>query len=858
MSGLSLLVILIGLAFVLLIPRGTNVPYTRRPVVTLALIGVNLVVHLVTQGLQLLESSPLARLLGEQSGVETMPAYLDLLALNPAKVLNEGGWRYLQIITANFLHQDWLHLLFNMWYFYLFSVNLEDRLGPLRFGALIAAALVTSQAAVLVLTRGLGAGAEAHAGFSGVVYATLAAYFVCLPRSKINVVLIYSLTFWGISLFVGGFVSLLIGLVVGPLAELAWLACFILAFLYLEPGHISFGIPAFIFLGHRLLFDAVTIEQQMRSAVSVWSHAGGFLCGLVVALAFNGLRGLRETFANSQDAPAPTARQRERERAASLAEAAARDEGAAKELLGRLVFLGNAGAAARLYVDTVMRCHPRLCLDLPAMITLARMLEAQGQRAAALDACARAIGEHGTEPGIEQVYLHAARLCVGYEGHGREGLRYADQVLAVAVLNRDKYEAKKLREQLAEQAKQESEETGSADAPELPPLVESQPEPVSASTDDPWAARKLAPLAFGASSRRPRMTRIEPSQQSPAPAQAALEGRKPLPMKTPLDFQPSPDFPPEPAATKPPQRATGRATVIEIPRKPLPTDAVPPAPEIRTAGSLQRELLPEGYPERPAVSGGDALFSPPPISASAGTPGLRPSASGESARVPADMSCVVLLSDTRETAGRPFTECLAELASRVGLTVRPATTQRLALLRGLTLDQAQQVAAEAAQLSLSVKIVRGDHPALTEEPLEMTSVTLDEEVVTLRSAAVAIRHAYPDIVLLHYSCMRLSPASKNARLVLEIVAMPEGRRVQLWARTLAPDRCSILGVPPPPDCALHEIARALAGRIPSATLTPVTAGTLLGGGAPVELSSFEDYETYVLFYILGKTGKSPE
>jgi hypothetical protein len=475
-----------------------------------------------------------------------------------------------------------------------------------------------------------------------------------------------------------------------------------------------------------------------------------------------------------------------------------------------------------------------------------------------LDACARAIGEHRTEPGIEQVYLHAARLCLGFEGHGREGLRYADQVLAIAVLNRDKYEAKKLRERLAEQAEQEGEEAGSADAPEQPLPAASQPEPASAPSDDPWAVRKLTPLVFGESSRRPRMTRIEPSEQFPAPAQAALEGRKPLPMKTPTDLQPSPEPPPEPTATKPPQRAGGRAAVIEIPRKPLPSDAVPPAPEIRSAGPLQRELLPEGYRERPAVSGGDALFSPPPISASAGTPELRPVAGSESAKVPADMSCVMLLSDTEETARRPFPECLAELSRRAGLTGRLSATQRLALLRGLGLDQAHELAAEAERLSLSVKIVRGDHPALTEEPREMTSVTLDEEGVTLRSAAVAIRHAYPDIALLHYSCMRLSPSSKSARLVMEILSLPEGRRIQLWARTLAPDRCSIFGVLPPPDCALQEIARSVAGRIAPAALTPVAAATLLEGGAPVAFSSFEDYETYVLFHILSKTGKSPE
>src|SRR5438552_18906962 len=44
-----------------------------------------------------------------------------------------GQWHFLNLITAMFLHGSISHLIFNMWYLWLFGDNLEDKLGKVPF-----------------------------------------------------------------------------------------------------------------------------------------------------------------------------------------------------------------------------------------------------------------------------------------------------------------------------------------------------------------------------------------------------------------------------------------------------------------------------------------------------------------------------------------------------------------------------------------------------------------------------------------------------------------------------------------------------------------------------------------------------
>ena len=42
-------------------------------------------------------------------------------------------WRFLPLLTANFLHGGWFHIVGNMWFLWVFGDNVEDVMGPIRF-----------------------------------------------------------------------------------------------------------------------------------------------------------------------------------------------------------------------------------------------------------------------------------------------------------------------------------------------------------------------------------------------------------------------------------------------------------------------------------------------------------------------------------------------------------------------------------------------------------------------------------------------------------------------------------------------------------------------------------------------------
>lgn len=88
-------------------------------------------------------------------------------------------------VTSMFLHANWMHLVSNMWFFWIFGDNIEDRLGHLTFlffyitGGLIATLahfLMSSEQATLIPV----------VGASGAVAVTLGAYAVFYPFAKVR------------------------------------------------------------------------------------------------------------------------------------------------------------------------------------------------------------------------------------------------------------------------------------------------------------------------------------------------------------------------------------------------------------------------------------------------------------------------------------------------------------------------------------------------------------------------------------------------------------------------------------------------------------------------------------------------
>jgi Uncharacterized membrane protein (homolog of Drosophila rhomboid) len=147
------------------------------------------------------------------------------------------------LVTSQFLHGSWVHLLGNMLYLWIFGNNVEDRFGRFGFvifylfgGALAGLSQVAIDPTSTVPTIGA----------SGAIAATLGAYLVLFPRARVT------------SLVLLGFFYQLM------------------------------NVPAVIVLGFWFviqLIDGLTSlgVTQGGGGVAFFAHIGGFVVGAVVA-----------------------------------------------------------------------------------------------------------------------------------------------------------------------------------------------------------------------------------------------------------------------------------------------------------------------------------------------------------------------------------------------------------------------------------------------------------------------------------------------------------------------------------------------------------------------------------------------
>ena len=185
------------------------------PQVTYALIAINVIVFLA-------EGTGAFTLEGEASGqLITKGA---LLGSSESPLLAGQGvahgqwWR---IVTSGFLHENFLHIGFNMWVLYYLGLMLEPALGRVKFALIYAVSLLTgSLGALLVSPHVLTVGASgAIFGVMGAAAVEMRARQIPIMQSGVGMLivlnLIISFTIPGISW--GGHIGGLIG---GALAAL--------------------------------------------------------------------------------------------------------------------------------------------------------------------------------------------------------------------------------------------------------------------------------------------------------------------------------------------------------------------------------------------------------------------------------------------------------------------------------------------------------------------------------------------------------------------------------------------------------------------------------------------------------------
>jgi membrane associated rhomboid family serine protease len=141
------------------------------------------------------------------------------------------------LVTYAFLHADWLHLLSNMLFLWVFGDNVEDALGHFKYLVFyIACAVLAALAHLAFNLEGNGP----LIGASGAVAGVMGAYVLLYPHARVFV-----------------------------LARIVWL--------------IPLPVPAFWMLGFWIASQFFYVLVGSDEPVAWWAHIGGFAAGLVLA-----------------------------------------------------------------------------------------------------------------------------------------------------------------------------------------------------------------------------------------------------------------------------------------------------------------------------------------------------------------------------------------------------------------------------------------------------------------------------------------------------------------------------------------------------------------------------------------------
>jgi membrane associated rhomboid family serine protease len=147
------------------------------------------------------------------------------------------------LLTSMFLHGSWLHLIFNMWFLWLFGNNVEDSMGHGRF------------LAFYLITGLLAAGAHIFSapdslipmvGASGAISGVMGGYLLLYPRVRIQTLFIF-------------IIILRIIRVPAWFVLVLWFALQVLA-------------------GYN--------DPLATGGIAVWAHVGGFVAGVLLVKIF--------------------------------------------------------------------------------------------------------------------------------------------------------------------------------------------------------------------------------------------------------------------------------------------------------------------------------------------------------------------------------------------------------------------------------------------------------------------------------------------------------------------------------------------------------------------------------------------
>ncbi len=219
-------------------PLRDSIPTRTVPIATRLLILINAVVFFFELALPSESLEQVFYVFGVVPARFTHPGW--------AASMGFPGGSFWSLITHQFLHGGWLHIISNMWALWIFGDNVEDAMGRLRFvifyltcGVLAALTqiFITSDATVPSI------------GASGAIAGVLGAYFLMYPRA------------WVVVLFPVFFLPFFF-----EVPAIVYLGIWFLTQLF--SGTLSLGAPAEV------------------GGIAFWAHVGGFLSGIILCRLF--------------------------------------------------------------------------------------------------------------------------------------------------------------------------------------------------------------------------------------------------------------------------------------------------------------------------------------------------------------------------------------------------------------------------------------------------------------------------------------------------------------------------------------------------------------------------------------------
>ncbi len=171
-------------------PYRDDNPTLHTPFVTLILIGINLAVWVLVQGMgaePLLSRSvcELGLIPGEFLGNLPMGATVPMGPHTVCVMGDEQTW--FTPLTSMFLHGGWFHLIGNLWFLWVFGNNVEDSMGHSRFLVFYILCGLVAAAAQTFMSP---ASAIPMVGASGAISGVMGAYIVLYPRVRIHMLVI--------------------------------------------------------------------------------------------------------------------------------------------------------------------------------------------------------------------------------------------------------------------------------------------------------------------------------------------------------------------------------------------------------------------------------------------------------------------------------------------------------------------------------------------------------------------------------------------------------------------------------------------------------------------------------------------